>query len=193
MIIDFKRIPVEARSALVMGLMAFLVTFIVSLLAGNSPVLIVGRTFIMTFIFAVIGLAAMIILKQFVPEVYNVFAGGIKTDTISGEPEDAVRDSGIPEQNAGEGTGNKYSTDAEYNSLAEGEDSAESEKTANESDVHDEVFTPLDKDDYPRAASGQNTSSGQMGKHIIHDDKKVKYEPKIMAEAIRTMMGRDKE
>lgn len=193
MMIDFKRIPVEVRSALIMGLTALLVTFIVSLLAGNSPVLIVGRTFTMTFIFAVIGLAAMIILKQFVPEVYNIFAGGIKTDTVPEEPEDAVLDSETPEQNASDSTSEKYATGADESSFSEGEQSTEPEMTQTESDVHEEAFTPLDKDDYPRAGSGQDTKSSQMGKHIILDDKKVKYEPKVMAEAIRTIMGRDKE
>ncbi|MFW5769990.1 MAG: hypothetical protein ACOCX9_01015 [Spirochaetota bacterium] len=193
MMINFKSIPVEVRSALIMGMTALLVTFIVSLLAGNSPVLIVGRTFTMTFIFAVIGLAAMIILKQFVPEVYNIFAGGIKTDTVPEEPEDAVLDSGMPDQKTGESTSEKYTTGAEQSSFAEGEESVEPEMTQPGSDAHDEVFTPLDKDDYPRAGSGQDTRSGQMGKHIILDDKKVKYEPKVMAEAIRTIMGRDKE
>lgn len=193
MMMDLKSIPVEVRSALIMGLTALLVTFIVSLLAGNSPVLIVGRTFTMTFIFAVIGLAAMLILKQFVPEVYNIFAGGIKTETVPDEPEDAVLDSGMPEQTSSDSTSEKLATGAETGSFTEGEQSTEPEMTQSGSDAHEEAFTPLDKDDYPRADTGQDTRSSQMGKHIILDDKKVKYEPKVMAEAIRTIMGRDKE
>ena len=38
-----------------------------------------------------------------------------------------------------------------------------------------------------------NTEESKMGKHILVEEKRVKYEPKIVAEAIRTMISRDND
>ena len=38
-----------------------------------------------------------------------------------------------------------------------------------------------------------NTSGGKLGKHIIVENQLNSYEPKLMAQAIRTMMSKDKD
>jgi len=38
-----------------------------------------------------------------------------------------------------------------------------------------------------------NISQGKMGKHVVVNEKFVKYEPKVMAQAVRTMMRKDEE
>lgn len=188
-----KRIPIEFRSAIIMGLAALLITFIVSVLAGNNPGQIIGRTIIMTFVFAVIGLGAMIVLKQFVPEVYNIFSGDIETGGVPSEPEEAVINSGDSFREA-EGSQTGHEEEAEEGGMTPStEEISETGAPENTREGHDEAFTPLDKEDYPRATVSQDAAQGKMGKHIILDEKKVQYEPKVMAEAIRTMMSRDKE
>ena len=59
-------------------------------------------------------------------------------------------------------------------------------------------FTELEKEGlahYSTAAGGTsvNTKSGKLGKHILEKEKMAKYEPKIMAQAVRTMMSKDRE
>ncbi len=190
---DLKRIPVEIRSAVIMGLAALLITFMVSVLAGNDPGQIIGRTIVMTLVFAVIGLGAMIVLKQFVPEVYNIFSGSFEAESAPPEPEEAVINS---QGSSRESTGSQQGREQEKEEVERtdpGEEIPEPGTPEDTREGYDEAFTPLDKEDYPRATVSQDAAQGKMGKHIILDEKKVQYEPKVMAEAIRTIMSRDKE
>jgi hypothetical protein len=62
-------------------------------------------------------------------------------------------------------------------------------------------FKELNNQSYERLTSVEdqglnnelNVSEGKMGKHIIMQDEFNGYEPKLIAEAVRTMMGKDKE
>ena len=59
-------------------------------------------------------------------------------------------------------------------------------------------FTELEKEGlahYSTASGGTsvNTGSGMLGKHILEKEKMAKYEPKIKAQAVRTMMSKDRE
>ncbi|HNR87209.1 MAG TPA: hypothetical protein PKM65_02585 [Spirochaetota bacterium] len=52
-------------------------------------------------------------------------------------------------------------------------------------------FKPMTDDSFTRMESVPASGDGQLGKHIVKKERKIKYEPKLMAEAIRTMIKKD--
>lgn len=51
----------------------------------------------------------------------------------------------------------------------------------------------LDEDQAAAAAAAEQGDTRQFGDHIIVDKIKIKNEPKLMAEAIKTMLAKDKD
>jgi hypothetical protein len=79
-----------------------------------------------------------------------------------------------------------------------GEAAAEGEEAAGVTPGASGEFSELEKEGLAHysTASGAttvNTRSGKLGKHIMEKEKMAKYEPKIMAQAVRTMMSKDRE
>ncbi len=161
---NFSGMGLEAKSASLFGIIALVVSFVLGLLAGNSFGFVLLRSLVLALIFAGIGFGAIVVLRRFVPEFVDVLAGSIVSNQ---EGEDV---------DIGEAAPSFESTISTENVALPSED---------------KKFQPLEKDGYMKVSVGPSVTEGKLGKHFVDEKKTVKYEPKIIADAIRTMIRRD--
>jgi hypothetical protein len=187
--INFRNIGVQYLTGILFGLFALVLSLLIGFLSGNRISLVIFRTFLNTFIFSLIGTGCIFIIKRFVPEIYQIISFSddaenieIKTEEISGKSNSTRKKSKEnPESNSEE-------------LKQENPDSAENEMSLNEKRDDTELeneFNVLDKQ--PSGFSSENSSnnnSDNVSSKIIKDNS-IKYEPKIAAQAIRTMMKKD--
>lgn len=184
---NIRELHFEYQAGILLAAAALILSLLMGLAAGNS----FGQAFVrsvgLAVFFAAVGFGAVIVIKNFVPEIYELIshgvsqgagdaAGEMEMNTISkdweetgggmGDEKPSIGDSGV-------GTG----ANAEF---------AQAEKSA----LPDE-FIPFKESDFSSYSSA-DPSGAKLGKHLF-EEKKIKYEPKIMAEAIRTMMSKDKD
>lgn len=173
-------ISLEAKGGLLFGAFALVISLLFSLLAGNEFGVIVTRALMFTVIYAAIGYAALMIIKRVVPEVYDILNNSLHRimHRRSDNDEAAIN------MNSNEGDAGKNDVSAANTDSYQGNSAmAVSDKG------FAEAFVPSDSTDYTTVRT--HGKGKKMGKHIILDDKKMQYEPKIMADAIRTMLKRD--
>ncbi len=171
--VGFQKLSLELKSSVFFGAMALIVSSLSGIVSGISFVIILLRLFIFIPVFAGIGFGIMVVLKRFIPELYEAFntasnkidnlSEEISEDDLAGEGENVSTEPSGPPQEGG---------------------FTEFQQTDFE---HMETGSTSDMD------SSLNLSEGKMGKHIVVNEKFAKYEPKIMAEAVRTMMSKDEE
>ena len=171
----------EIKSALVFGVISFVAVFIVGLAASVGLLTVLVRIIIMVPLFSLIGYGVIAILRKYVPEIFE------EIDLSSSENDEYVD---IEESD-------KYNDD----NVAESEDQNVLESTENGD------FQETAEGEYPKYESGSDSSAdagldsmlgtenGNLGKHVVVDQKKEdefeKYEPSLIAQAVRTMMGKD--
>ncbi len=146
------------------GIIGFLISLIFSLFSKNPIFAILTNILISTIVSVIIGIVVFFILKQKVPEILEVFEGdsGSFRSYTEKEEEDFVGEYG-------------YSND----SL----ESSESLNFTTTDDTNDEI-APIKVD-----TTVEKTK--HFGDHIVVDKITIKNEPKLMAEAIRTMLSKD--
>jgi len=186
--ISLDKINIEYKSTALFGLAALFLSLLVGSLAGISWYIVILRSLVLMAVFAAIGFGICVILRKFVPEVYGFLASFQAAAGTDGEPgEERVIEVADGEEPA-------YGGDEERAEAPAPPDAAEGS--------HGEGFRELEKEGlahYSTAptgtggGSGVHTPTGKLGKHIIEKEKLAKYEPKIMAQAVRTMMGKDRE
>ncbi|HOE20959.1 MAG TPA: hypothetical protein PKJ69_08375 [Spirochaetota bacterium] len=172
----------EAKVSLIFGLLAFIVSLFFGLVVGNRIVILFVRVLFFTVIYATIGYASMLVIKHFVPEVYEILNNLLNI----GQSLDTVTESSAEMMQSED----KSSDDYEKGEVVVSSDSGN--ESINRGTTYNEAFTPLEAKDFT-AFTTEESKPKKMGKHIVLDDKKIQYEPKIMAEAIRTMIKRDKD
>ncbi len=151
------------------GLAALLLSFITGIATGNNPLYALVKSLVLTVVFAGIGYGAVIILRRFVPELVEILDSPGK----------------IGEVDEGDAPGHEPEADASGDSGGDGERKPDT--------VLEKEFEPLKSGDLKHFSGVDGVKEGSMGKHYMKEEKKVKYEPTIIAAAIRTMMSRDKE
>jgi hypothetical protein len=173
--LKLEGLGIETKAGLLFGVTGFVLSFITGFVSGVSFSVVIIRSVITVLVFSGIGFAVLMILKKFVPEMYEILAS-------SGNSEEAAVHE--PDLNRSE----RYS---DNNGLSE---SLDDETPSSE-------FREMDDQSYERLTSVEdqglnselNVSEGKMGKHIIMQDEFNGYEPKLIADAVRTMMSKDKE
>ena len=173
----FEQLGIEQKYGAVLGAAAFILSLLTGLIAGVSFSVTIIRSFIMIPVFFIVGYGIVTILKKYVPEIYEAL-------TIAGEK---AGESGL------EGQTEVNLSDIESDVNSDAYDASEKEKS--------EEFTEFTQKDFDRYKTSEdsgldassNASGGKMGKHIIVQEQFNSYEPKIMAQAIRTMMSKDKD
>lgn len=155
---------IEVKVGLVLALSAFVISPLVGIVSGISVLVVLIRTVVVTLIFFGLGFGALILIKKFVPEVYEILSS---TPAAAQNPEEIETGVDQPEE--------EFSSD----SPEEFDDSGGPNESSYDPGIE------------PMAETGA-AGVGKMGRHIL-EEKNLKYEPKIMAEAIRTMMSRDDE
>jgi len=174
----------DVKFSAVMGFIAMILSFFTGIIAGNSPGQVLLRTAVLTIVFLAIGYLAMFIIRRYVPEIYEYLSSSLpgNRDRMSGDLKDIPGSisletpgeeiEGSAAANEGSGTGIKKPEKLDEEELSGG-------------------FVPF-KDNTFDTYSTVKPGKADLGKHLL-EEKRIKYEPKIMAEAIRTMMSRDKE
>jgi len=183
--VDIKNIDIKYKSGVIFGIISLVLSLLTGILSGVGIGIVFLRALIMAPIFPALGFGIIWIIQKYIPEFNGVFSsadsGNIDTD-IDDTGMDSASDlsDGMPESVEGasdtEGGGFSEMPDDEYPRVS--------------SDTTAEIESSFD-------SSGMNdvgSSSGKkLGKHIIADENSFKYEPKLMAEAVRTMMSKDGE
>ncbi|MFC1671134.1 hypothetical protein ACFL20_12155 [Spirochaetota bacterium] len=175
---------IENKSILIFGVSALILSLITGILAGIAFAVVLIRSLIITIVFAALGFGVVYIIKRFIPELYDVLKGSeeVNVDDIESMGEEEIDENSkqdevisnleigdeLPEEQAPQG-------DKEFTELK----GVNFEHLESVGDLSDE--TTMD------------TSKGKLGKHVISSEKVAQYEPKLMAEAIRTMMGKDED
>jgi hypothetical protein len=146
------------------GIIGLLISLIFSLFSKNPIFVILTNIFVSTIVSVIIGIVVFFILKQKVPEILEVFEGDSSSFRSYKEQE---------EENF----------EGEYDYSSDTLETSESLNLASSDDTTDEV-EPIKID-----TSGEKTK--HFGDHIVVDKITIKNEPKLMAEAIRTMLSKD--
>lgn len=171
--VKLEGVGVETKTVIIFGFAGFFLSFITGFAAGIDFSVVITRSLITSVIFSCIGFGVIMVIKNYVPELYEILAGG--SGAAEFEEVSGVAD-GSTEFSEMEGSGSVPETD-------------------------DSGFTGFDDSSYEKLSSVTdqglnselNVSAGKMGKHIIMSDQFNGYEPKIIADAVRTMMSKDKE
>ncbi len=183
--IGLNKINLEYKSTALFGFTALLLSFIIGLISGVRWNVVLLRSFLLMVVFGVIGFGICYILRKYVPEVYEIVSS---LTALPGGREEA----GVAVTSE---SGDVPADSGEFDDREFGESGELSETPAS----MPADFKEFDKEGLshysttPGGAGSINTKSGKLGKHILESEKLAKYEPKIMAQAVRTMMSKDRE
>jgi hypothetical protein len=173
----------EYRFSIGMGAVALVLSLLAGIAAGNSMGGVLMRSVVFTAVFAAVGFGVVFVVRKYVPEFYEFITSMRASATAGAEmPKVSVaaeRDGMAPGPALAQ---DRDLPDADIKESLHGEEAAGGKAGG---------FTPFKQSDFTTMSSVR-LNEGKLGKHLL-EEKIVKYEPKIMAEAIRTMMGRDKE
>ena len=170
-----EQMGIEQKTGAAFASVAFVLSLITGLISGVSFFVVIVRSIITAPVFFIVGFGIILVLKKYVPEMYEGLSSGREEGALS-EKEIDIESPELPE--------------AETRDLYGGEEKAD-----------DGGFTEFSQDDFARYKTVEDsgidstldTSSGKMGKHIVVQEQFNSYEPKIMAQAIRTMMSKDND
>jgi hypothetical protein len=176
--VSFEEIKIEYKAGAVLGLTALVLSFAVGLAAGNTVLYTFGRALFLCIVFVCLGTGLTMLLRKYVPEVFSAQTGGMSGTAAGEQPaagEEMFSSAGI----------SAVDTSSPVSSSFEASSAAGTEEPG---------FVPLGEYVGGQAKLGdehlQPKSSHSVGKHIL-EEKGMKYEPKIIAEAIRTMISKD--
>lgn len=184
---NMNALNLEYRWGIIFGILALVLSSLLGVLTGNSLAQILLRSLILSFVFVAVGSGAVMVIKKYVPEVYELLTSASQSSRSTDSNELPSIGGALP-GNAANVAGEQIKEDLKENLSPK----TEPEKMENPAaEEPSDGFVPLKEEDY-KTYSTAKVEEGKLGKHIL-TDKKLKYEPKIVAEAIRTMMGKDKE
>jgi hypothetical protein len=163
---QIKGYDLKYRFSLLFGIIALILSIIIGLFAGNDIGIVFIRALVMTIAFMVLGYGIVFIVQKFVPEMLGVVRSDelIREDNVQVDSEAVVSEI--------------MSDEVVHEDVSEGGE--------------DESVPLVDstlKKDYFNIGEEER----KLGKHIVVDESTIKYEPKIMADAIRTMLKRDEK
>ncbi|HPB82209.1 MAG TPA: hypothetical protein PK200_09250 [Spirochaetota bacterium] len=173
---SFRELGLELKTALVFGTLSLILSLVIGIAAGNNFGNALVTSLVLMLVFTGIGYGIILVLRNFVPELLEVF--NVRPDVDHTGDAINLNTDQSPEVDGQDS----------YGEGLEGEDSGVPGDRAGDKD-----FEPLDRNEMKQYSTGRETSDTKIGKHIVVDQKKIKYEPKIVAEAIRTMMRRDND
>ncbi len=177
MVSNFEKIKdlgLEFKAVLIFGGSALILSLTVGLIFGNDILNALFKALIMTLIFGAIGYGIIFIIKIFVPEIYEILNSPPESENSEAIFQKTAEQTPVVDSTEVKSDDDKY--------IEESID-----------DTTEKEFKPFEETEFKKYESVEKMKEGKLGKHIVVDEKKVKYEPKIVAEAIRTMMKRDKD
>jgi len=162
-----KNIGWNIRITLIAGGAAFFISLFSGLVSGNTFSVVFVRAVVFASVFAGLSFGSLFVLKKFVPEFFDTLFSVLpeikQEESISGEH-------------------------AEYSS------SSESSEYGLEADAPQAGETYDAPPSFAPTGLDQISSSSPLnpGKKKL-EEQALKFQPKIMAEAVRTMMNKDNE
>ncbi len=168
-----SEINIDIKITALFGFCALILSFLISMFAGNSILLTLLRTLIFTVIFSAIGYASLFVLKKYVPEVYEIFSSDYTA--MSKESNDSV--------NMESETSDLKEEDIDYS-----DNGVPEEKVV--MDNESETLSDIDIKDSDATLQEIEPENNKLDFSEKKKDN-FKYEPKIAAQAVRTMMNRD--
>ncbi|HPS58131.1 MAG TPA: hypothetical protein PK514_08485 [Spirochaetota bacterium] len=173
---QLEQIQIEYRVGLFLSVIAFVLSIATGFIAGIPFGTVILRGIIFAVVFFAVGYGGLQILKKLVPEVYEAITSPQLLS--SGKDEAGSNDINAGMDEADQAVDNTMDEEATGSGFTE--------------------FTEKDFDRYNTPAdagreSTLNPAKGKMGKHIMVQQQFNAYEPKIMAQAIKTMMSKDKD
>jgi hypothetical protein len=176
-----RNLNLELRFTLLFGGAALLLSSIIGAIAGVIAYTILFRSLLLAFVFAAMGWLSVFVLKKYVPELYDFL-----NQTI-GPAEAELSNTELSSD----------SEEMELNTAGAVSESDEEFPAASVSEKYNDGFEELNSSNFNRFSTegkgidGIDLDTGKLGKHIIEKNTMNRYEPKIMAQAVRTMMSRD--
>ena len=164
-----NEIGIELKSGIFFSFTALIFSIIAGL-AGKVPgSMIFFRSLIIIPFFFGVGFGIIIIMKRFVPEIYELLSNLKLSKEETQQDEINIDSISADEGESSEKPDQEFSefTEKDYDRL----------RTVNDSGLD----------------SSLNSSDAKLGRHVIIENEMSGYEPKIMAQAIRTMMSKDKD
>jgi hypothetical protein len=175
---NLKNLSLEYKITALFAIVALIVSLLTGLIMGIRWYTVLLRSAVIAVVFTGMGYGACAVVKRYVPEIYDLLASLVSR---------AIPDAG---DSTAAGT-SPHEAEDKGGADAAGED-------RNRPDMKQEPeFKELDNDTMdhyttsPGGSGGVNTARGKLGKHVLQTEKLAKYEPKVIAKAIRTMMKKD--
>lgn len=162
-----------AKFAAVFGIAGLVLSLLFSLFSGNSVFHIVLVVVVCAAVAAGLGAGVCFVLQSQVPELFETFSGLGGVTTSRPAPRYEPEDSGLPQPGTSAATGA----------------AASDEEVPLE---HETVAAAISS--MGQAGQGPERTAGNpkhFGDHIIVDKVKIKNEPRLMAQAIRTLLTKD--
>ncbi len=196
-----KNLRSEYKAGALLGLTGLVLSLIIGLIFRVKMGTLIFRAIVVVIVFSLLGIGLAIILKRFVPEFYNLLSGAGRneeTDPEGGKPD-------LSGEKIGASFEKTISSDIDeesvYNKGDEDISKVKPDKTDTVATKDTGEFAELNEDNLTKyetvedktLESSLNISEGKMGKHILEKQKIARYEPKLMAQAIRTMMSRNQD
>lgn len=168
---QIKALDIKFKVGIAFSLGALFISFVLGFVSGNGAATVIARSFILAIVFFIIGYLFVLVIQKYVPEfntVLNRNAGAVNGEMDSDE-------------------NNEFDSND-----AGGMEAGQSDIEAGGPGGEEEEFVPSQSADYPEVGS-TGVPGSEIGKHFIVGENKIKYEPKIMADAIRTMLKKDEK
>ena len=183
--INVKNLQFEYKSGLVLGITGFVISLLLGFVSGNSIEVILFRVLIFTILFAFLGYGSFFIIKKYVPEIYQVFSA------LDNKTEHKSNTGNTDESNEKILTENIPETKEKQETSTESEVKPAQEFTELSNDITPELNVPdADKTLNDEILNSPVEEMNKTAQKLLKDNN-IKYEPKIAAQAIRTMMKRD--
>lgn len=176
--VTFESVKIEYKTGAVFGALALVLSIAVGLAAGNTVLYTFGRALFLGIVFACLGTGLTMLLRKYVPEVFTSSEGSAGSSAF---------DEGASGTDFGASAGiSAVDTSAPVSSSFDASSGVSG-------GAEEQGFVPLGEYVAGQQYGDehlQTKGSVSVGRHIL-EEKGVKYEPKIIADAIRTMMSKD--
>ena len=182
---DIHSIEFDYKFPAGIGVLACVLSILIGLISGVNISTVIIRSLIITPVFFGIGYAVVSVLRKFVPEIYEAL--NVKNRT---------GDDFKIEEKGGDFAFNDHAPQKTADEMPDVSQAEKHNRTSSDKD-----FSEIRDDSYPKyehstesdVQANSKGKSGKMGKHILKREELAQYEPKLMAEAVRTMMQKDDE
>ena len=184
--INLKNINKEYLISAGFGFFGLILSLLAGIFSGNKLFIIFIRAITTAILFSILGYICLFIIKKFVPEIYQIInsinnneGSDVNVETSSDIIDEQVKNDNIENKDLIDLDAGGSSIPGE--TLAVNREDAKLEREFNDVGKKPDDYSSIDEDE---KISGLNS-------YDVFKDKKIKYEPKIAAQAIRTMMKRD--